>query len=155
MAVRRQVLEQVGGYATHLGKLRGTLLSGEDHDLCVRVQAAGYEARYVPAARVTHWVPAARMRLTYFLRWFYWSGITNATMQSGQAAAREVKRIEGWLLRRFAGGIAASVACGLKGRPAAAVDAALDSAFAVGYAASRLGLVHISPRPTPSIARSA
>ena len=61
MAVRRLVLHELGGYATHLGKLRGTLLSGEDHDLCQRVQSAGYEARYLPNARVYHWVPAQRM----------------------------------------------------------------------------------------------
>src|SRR5438132_152334 len=30
LAVGRDVLEQVGGFAPHLGKLRGTLLSGED-----------------------------------------------------------------------------------------------------------------------------
>jgi GT2 family glycosyltransferase len=154
MAVRRQVLEEVGGYATHLGKLRGTLLSGEDQDLCVRVQSAGYGARYVPSARVTHWVPAERMRLSYFLRWFYWSGITNATMQSGQTVAGGFKRVPGWLIRQFAGGIAAAVGCALIGRPAAAVDGALDSAFAVGYAASRFGLVHVSAQATPSIARS-
>jgi glucosyl-dolichyl phosphate glucuronosyltransferase len=155
MAVRRQVLDAVGGYAAHLGKLRGTLLSGEDHELCERVQAAGYGARYVPSARVTHWVPADRMRLSYFMRWFYWSGITNAAMQSGQVAAREFKRVPGWLVRQFAGGIATAVACALTGRLAAAVDGALDSAFAVGYAASRVGLVHVSTHPTPSIARSA
>ena len=38
------MLRALGGYATHLGKLRGTLLSGEDHELCERVQAAGHEA---------------------------------------------------------------------------------------------------------------
>jgi GT2 family glycosyltransferase len=48
MAVRRDVFEAVGGFATHLGKLRGTLLSGEDHELCLRVQRAGFRAVYVP-----------------------------------------------------------------------------------------------------------
>src|SRR5438445_582224 len=58
MAVRRSVFVQVGGFAPHLGKLRGTLLSGEDRELCRRVQAAGFRAVYCPAAGVRHWVPA-------------------------------------------------------------------------------------------------
>ena len=51
LAVRREVFTQVGGFPTHLGKLRGTLLSGEDHELCRRVQAAGFRAMYCPKAR--------------------------------------------------------------------------------------------------------
>ena len=76
LAIRRAALARIGGFAAHLGKLRGTLRSGEDHDLCQRCVAAGLEAVYWPAARVTHWVPADRMRIQYFLRWFFWSGIT-------------------------------------------------------------------------------
>ena len=41
LVVRAEVLRKVGGYSPHLGKLRGTLLSGEDHELCMRVQDAG------------------------------------------------------------------------------------------------------------------
>jgi len=42
----------------------------------------------------------------------------------------------------------------LLGRLPAAVDQALDSAFAAGYAASRWGLVQITSPATPSVARS-
>jgi len=154
MALRRTVLQQMGGYATHLGKLRGTLLSGEDQDLCQRVQAAGHECRYLPAARVRHWVPADRMRIGYFLRWFYWSGITHAVLETGRPHGRELAGVPACLVRQFAGGLASSAAWVLLGRLPAAVDRALDSAFAAGYAASRWGLVQITPPATPSIARS-
>jgi len=154
MALRRTVLQQLGGYATHLGKLRGTLLSGEDQDLCQRVQAAGHECRYLPAARVRHWVPADRMRIGYFLRWFYWSGITHAVLETGRPHGRELAGVPACLVRQFAGGLASSAAWVLLGRLPAAVDRALDSAFAAGYAASRWGLVQITPPATPSIARS-
>jgi GT2 family glycosyltransferase len=82
LAIRRDAFLRVGGFATHLGKLRGTLLSGEDHQLCQRVQAAGFRAVYVPDAIVHHWVPADRARVSYFLQWFFWSGITHATGRS-------------------------------------------------------------------------
>lgn len=149
MAVRRDVLETLGGYATHLGKLRGTLLSGEDHELCERVQAAGYGAQYLPAARVRHLVPADRMRIRYFLHWFYWSGVTRAVMDSPRRSARTWLGIPLHLLRQFASGVAGAMTSALRGHTPAAVDRALDSAFAVGYAASRWGLVR-TPSPTPS-----
>ena len=59
IAVRRDVLPRLGGFSAHLGKIRGTLLSGEDHELCRRVQAAGFKAALLPAdGACRHWVPA-------------------------------------------------------------------------------------------------
>ena len=49
----------------------------------VRSQA-GYRCEYRPELRVRHWVPAERTRLRYFLRWFFWSGITHAVIESEQ-----------------------------------------------------------------------
>jgi len=154
MAVRRLVLHELGGYATHLGKLRGTLLSGEDHDLCQRVQSAGYEARYLPNARVYHWVPAERMRVIYFMRWFYWSGITNAAMDASRSARRRLVGVPAHVIRQFAGGLAGAAGSVLLGRPSAAVDRALDSAYAAGYAARRLGLVQTASSTPAPLARS-
>ncbi|MEQ1727812.1 MAG: glycosyltransferase, partial [Vicinamibacterales bacterium] len=153
MAVRRSVLCTLGGYATHLGKLRGTLLSGEDHELCERVQAAGYGARYVPGARVRHLVPAERMRVRYFLRWFYWSGVTNAAMAPPRRQARTWLGVPAHLLRQFAGGLTGAAASVVRGRTPAAVDRALDSAFALGYAASRWGLVRTPAASVPTTTR--
>ena len=147
MAIRRSVLRALGGYATHLGKLRGTLLSGEDHDLCERVQRAGYAARYVPAARVRHLVPAERMRVRYFLHWFYWSGVTSAAMHAPHLQTRMWLGVPAHLLRQFATGLTGAATSALRGRMPAAVDRALDSAFALGYAACRWGLVRTPAAP--------
>ena len=46
----RRAAVSSAGIAPHLGKLRGTLLSGEDHELCMRVQAAGFRADVLPGA---------------------------------------------------------------------------------------------------------
>ncbi len=153
MAIRRSVLLDLGGFATHLGKLRGTLLSGEDHELCQRVQAAGWRALYVPGVRVRHWVPTERMRLSYFLHWFYWSGITNATIEAQrQTDSTHLGPLH--LLKQFTAGLAGAAALVLRGSLPAAVDRALDSAFAVGYAARRWGLVALAASPAPPPARS-
>jgi GT2 family glycosyltransferase len=142
LAVRHDVIRRVGGFAPHLGKLRGTLLSGEDHELCRRVQAAGFKTMYWPAAVVSHWVPASRMRLRYVLRWFFWSGITNALLD-GAAGQRTpaVFGVPGYLVRRFLVGIAAAPAFAAAGSLTAAIDRSIDVAFAAGYAAGCRGLV--------------
>lgn len=141
LAVRRDVFTAVGGFPPQLGKLRGTLLSGEDHELCRRVQAAGHRAVYLPDAVVQHWVPAQRTRVAYFLDWFYWSGITHAIMDEGQGPARRgVAGLPLYLVRRAVTAACGVVAALLSGRGALALTRAIDVAFAAGYAAQRWGV---------------
>ena len=145
LAVRRHVFAAVGGFPTHLGKLRGTLLSGEDHELCRQIQASGHRAVYLPDAVVYHWVPAQRARVGYFLNWFFWSGITHAIMDESRAPERRtVAGVPLYLVRRAAVAAACVVAALLTGRGTLALTRAIDVAFAAGYAAQRCGLV----RPT-------
>jgi glucosyl-dolichyl phosphate glucuronosyltransferase len=142
MAVRRHVFDVVGGFAAHLGKLRGTLLSGEDHELCVRVQRAGFRAIYVRDAVVHHWVPAERARTSYFLHWFYWSGITHAIMDA--EAASKVRPLPAlYLVKRAMLGSLRVLRALATGRRTTALSEAIDVAFVAGYLAHRLGL---SPR---------
>lgn len=139
LAVRADVLRKLGGYASHLGKLRGTLLSGEDHELCMRVQQAGFRAIYWPEMRVTHWVPASRMRARYSMAWFYWSGITHATLEDGQRREPSIVRVPRHFIRRFVTAAVRSLAAALTGHPAGAMDNAVDVAFVAGYVAHRWG----------------
>jgi glycosyltransferase involved in cell wall biosynthesis len=139
LVVRAEVMHKLGGYATHLGKLRGTLLSGEDQELCVRVQSAGFRAVYWPELRVTHWVPAARMRVRYAMSWFYWSGITHAALDAGNHPQRAIGRIPLHFLKRMAAAAARSFGAAATGRLAQMVDNAIDVAFVTGYIARRWG----------------
>jgi GT2 family glycosyltransferase len=134
----------VGGFAPQVGKLRGTLLSGEDHDLCQRVQAVGLRAVYDPALRVSHWVPARRMRFGYYLAWFFWSGITHAWLDgdagggSGSVRVRQKRRrllrVPLYLYKRAAVCGVRAVIWTLSGRRRQAIESAIDVAFAAGYA---------------------
>jgi GT2 family glycosyltransferase len=141
LIVRAEVLQKLGGYAAHLGKLRGTLLSGEDHELCMRVQNAGFRAVYWPELRVTHWVPAERMRGRYAMSWFYWSGITHATLDAGERPTRSLFRIPLHFIKRMAAGALRSGAAAISGRSAQMMDHAIDVAFVTGYIARRWGAV--------------
>jgi GT2 family glycosyltransferase len=139
LAVRREVFTRVGGFPAHLGKLRGTLLSGEDHELCRRVQDAGFRAVYCPHAAVRHFVPADRARVWYFLKWFYWSGITHAIMDSDQAAARGLlsRGVPPYIIARAAAAAVAVLGAVLTCHRTSALDHAIDVAFSVGYAVKR------------------
>src|SRR5262249_61073680 len=114
-----------------------TLLSGEDHDLCRRVQAAGYRAVYDPVGTVRHWVPRERMRLTYYASWFFWSGITYAALEAEPTGGRSLFGVPLYLLKRALAALPAAVAAAVTGNLAACVERLADIAFAAGYTTRR------------------
>ena len=81
LAFRRSALLAIGGWRTDLGKVNNTLISGEDHEIFMRLRRHGlYSGYYDPGLSVRHYVPASRLTRRYFRRWFYWHGITEAIM---------------------------------------------------------------------------
>ncbi len=81
LAFLRSALLSIGGWRTDLGKVNNTLISGEDHEIFMRLRRHGlYSGYYDPALAVRHYVPAARLTRQYFRRWFFWHGITQAIM---------------------------------------------------------------------------
>jgi len=141
MAVRRAPINKVGGYARHLGKVRGTLLSGEDHELCQRVQAAGFKAMYCPELRVAHWVPANRMRASYSMSWFFWSGITHATLDAAEPGSnRQSRGVPRYFFKRALTSSIRGLGAAVRGQPVQLMDSATDVAFVAGYAARRWGV---------------
>jgi glucosyl-dolichyl phosphate glucuronosyltransferase len=135
LIVRRWVHDAVGGFAPYLGRRRGTLLCGEDHEFCEKVRAAGYRCEYRPELKVQHWVPADRATLRYYFRWFFWSGITNSLLERKQCGDRlDIPR---HLWRQIAASAAnCSAQLALARFPAAAAHA-MDGAYALGYVSRR------------------
>lgn len=76
MAVKHNWLEAVGPYNTGLGRIRGRLLSAEDHDMHERLIAAGARGFYVPDLIIHHFVPTSRMTKRYHRRWAFWHGFS-------------------------------------------------------------------------------
>lgn len=74
LAVQPRVFADIGPWRTDLGKEIGSLRSGEDHEFFLRMIRAGYRGVYEPAARVTHFVAASRLRRGYFRRWLFENG---------------------------------------------------------------------------------
>jgi glycosyltransferase involved in cell wall biosynthesis len=81
LAFSRAAVSAVGGWRTDLGKVNNTLISGEDHEIFIRLRRHGlYAGYYDPALTVRHFVPADRLTRRYFRRWFFWHGKTQALM---------------------------------------------------------------------------
>lgn len=81
LAFARDALVTIGGWRTDLGKVNNTLISGEDHEIFMRLRRHGlYSGYYEPQASVRHYVPASRLTRRYFRQWFYWHGKTEALM---------------------------------------------------------------------------
>jgi hypothetical protein len=81
LAFSRAAVVAIGGWRTDLGKVNNTLISGEDHEIFMRLRRQGlYAGYYDPANTVRHFVPAHRMTPRYFRQWFYWHGKTQGIM---------------------------------------------------------------------------
>jgi glucosyl-dolichyl phosphate glucuronosyltransferase len=133
MAVARRALLECGGFDASLGKMRGTLLSGEDHRLCERIQAAGGLAIYDPSVVVRHLVPPERLRLGYFLRWFFWSGVTHARFSASPADGPAAFGAPRYLFRQLGTSLASSAGAALTAGWPLAADHATRAMFAAGY----------------------
>ena len=103
MAVRRHVLDRIGGWNPDLGKLKDTLRTGEDHEFALKLAAAGLAGVYEPEACALHRVPADRLRLGYFFRWCYSNGRIEAGLeQEYPSTTNYLLRVPGYLWRRLA-----------------------------------------------------
>jgi glycosyltransferase involved in cell wall biosynthesis len=94
LAFRRQVLVQVGGWRTDLGKVNNTLTSGEDHEIFCRLRRFNlYCGYYDPQITVRHYVPSRRLTRRYFRQWFFWSGKTHALMLGDLYPHLDISRV--------------------------------------------------------------
>lgn len=79
-AVRRNVLEESGGFVTQLGRTGLHLLSGEEIHLQRRLLKEGQVCWYEPKARVRHLVPASRLQPGWFRRRYRAQGQSDAIL---------------------------------------------------------------------------
>jgi len=74
--IRRGVFDKVGLYSTELGRTSSGLLSGEDHDLYLRLLGAGMRGSYRPDLEIRHFIPRNRVTRKYFRSWCFWHGVS-------------------------------------------------------------------------------
>jgi GT2 family glycosyltransferase len=93
-AVRRRVLEDLGGFVSHLDRHGFDLLSGGDTELAIRAKRSGKKIYYSPEMTVHHWVAPSRLSRDYLDR------IALARGRTRVALARTVGSFSPWRLLR-------------------------------------------------------
>jgi glucosyl-dolichyl phosphate glucuronosyltransferase len=80
MAVRRTLIDRIGGFDPGLGRRGRSLLGQEQAEFFCRSREAGARGLYVPAMLLHHHVPATRLTRGYFRRWWYWKGVSRSRL---------------------------------------------------------------------------
>jgi glycosyltransferase involved in cell wall biosynthesis len=81
MAVRRALIDRIGGFDPSLGRTGNSLLGQEQAEFFCRSRAIGARGLYVPEMSLHHHVPAKRLTPAYFRRWWFWKGISKRRLE--------------------------------------------------------------------------
>ena len=92
MALSAAVLRETGGFHPALDRVGTNMLSSGDVFLQKEVIARGYPCLYYPGMAVDHLVPASRLRKDWFVRRYYWQGVSDAVMQLIAERPRTARR---------------------------------------------------------------
>jgi glycosyltransferase involved in cell wall biosynthesis len=88
LAIRRDVLEQVGGFDVRLGVCGSKLAGNDGAELQHRIAARGLRLYYEPAAVVHHFVGRYRLKWSWVWRRLYGEGRSLALMELPRARGR-------------------------------------------------------------------
>jgi GT2 family glycosyltransferase len=140
LAIRRTVLQALGGVRPDLARRSGSLFGVEDQELCHRVQRAGYRCVYRPGVCVKHWVPKERLRLGYYSRWFFWSGYGNALLGTDDGVRADGQRqpVTAYFFRHAIAAFFSAIALLLRHRTSDAAKSGMEVFYGAGYVAQRI-----------------
>ena len=86
ISFRRETAIKLGAFSTDLGRQGRYLLSGEETDLCHRIEKAGGKIVYVPGAIVDHVIPQERLTKSWFRARAFCQGLSKATLERSLAS---------------------------------------------------------------------
>jgi glycosyltransferase involved in cell wall biosynthesis len=99
MAIKRNILEQVGGFRTDLGRQGSVLLSDEELAVFKEIETRGYKKRYMPECIVYHVIGRERLTLKWLMRRFYWLGRGEGIRDSDCEENIDSSALKQWLRR--------------------------------------------------------
>lgn len=77
MAFQKRLLKEFGGFRTDLGRKGTNLLSNEESEVMKKI-GNDYKVIYNPNIIVQHKIPAKRSNKRWFVRRFFWAGISDS-----------------------------------------------------------------------------
>ncbi|MBI3812117.1 MAG: glycosyltransferase family 2 protein [Nitrospirae bacterium] len=92
MAAPTAVLKEIGGFHPGLDRVGTRMLSSGDVYLQKQILRRGYSCLYHPMMAVRHLVPRSRLEKRWFIRRYYWQGLSNAAMQLIEESPSIVRR---------------------------------------------------------------
>jgi len=148
LALKRHVVESVGGWNPDLGSLQGTLRTGEDHEFALKMLDAGFAGVYEPGAAVSHRVPADRLRVGYFRRWLTTNGGIHAALEARfPSTPHYLLNVPRYRWRLFAGDVLDGLVGVLSLNRRRAIAAYMRMTWFVAYVRGRWELRRRSLRP--------
>lgn len=142
MAVRRSLIEKIGGFRPDLGRNGRSLLGQEQAEFFYRSRRIGARGLYAPDMWLTHAVPATRLTRAYFRRWWFWKGISHARLHSIHGRTElgldlsQVPRVAGVPRYLFRGALSSAlgwVKSSIMARPHERAEHAMMLAYFFGY----------------------
>ena len=100
LAFDRSFLLEAGGFDVRLGRNGLSLLTNEDIEIQIRLNARGGLVQYEPRALVRHLVTRERLRFAWFIRRTYAQGVSDALLSEILAAQEPGMRHSARLRRR-------------------------------------------------------
>lgn len=100
-SIRREFLEQIGGFDLNLGRVGKNLLSNEELHMTNLALQAGWQVAYLPDALVAHHVAPERVKKSWFLSRGWWQGISECYREqiAGEVGLGQFRRGGERLLR--------------------------------------------------------
>jgi glucosyl-dolichyl phosphate glucuronosyltransferase len=93
IAVPAAVLSEIGGFHPRLDRIGSLMLSGGDVFLQKQIIGRGYKCFYYPDMAVKHLVPISRLNKRWFVRRYYWQGVSDAIMQLIEERPLNMRRL--------------------------------------------------------------
>lgn len=81
-AVRQEAIRQAGAYLPDLGRQGKRLLAGEEGELCLRIEGAGWEIWFTPHAIVHHRTAAHRLKRSFIIKRAFHHGRSQRLLES-------------------------------------------------------------------------
>jgi glucosyl-dolichyl phosphate glucuronosyltransferase len=146
-AIRRNVMENIGGYNARLGKIAGEFRMCEDGELFIRLKRGGYRGVYEPRMKVFHLVPSDRVTKRYFRRWHRGYGRSVGLIDTLHPEVMTYwLGVPGFLMRRTIEAVPRMIGARFRGDLPGAFEQELSLWFMLGFIGYKLSTISPSPQ---------